>query len=176
MAWCSLARRVITEKMLTPMSGSLEVTGTAEVMGSRHSATARLAPVAAEPHLRSWRRGLKILDGTALLIQDEIGWASETRQVRWQMLTDAEIEISGAEAKLIPNGKTLTARILSPAGACFSQESAEQAPPERTCRGFRQLIVTHQETQTSTRLCVALSVEAVDTEIEALDEWSTICA
>ena len=131
---------------------------------------------AAEPHLSSWRRGLKILDGKALLIQDEIGWASETRQVRWQMLTDAEIEISGAEAKLIRNGKTLTARILSPAGACFSQESAEQAPPERTCRGFRQLIVTHQETQTSTRLCVALSVEAVDAEIESLDKWSAICA
>src|SRR6187402_1081250 len=32
MALCSLARRVITEKMLTPMSGSLEVTETAEVI------------------------------------------------------------------------------------------------------------------------------------------------
>ena len=32
MAWCSLASRVITEKMLTPTSGSLEVTATAEVM------------------------------------------------------------------------------------------------------------------------------------------------
>ena len=128
---------------------------------------------AGRPHVSSWLRGVKMLGGKALLIQDEIGWASETRNVRWQMLTDAEIQLSGTEARLIRNGKTLTAKILSPVGASFSQESAEQAPPERTNKGLKQLVVTFQESQPSTQLCIVLSVAAVDPEINGLDSWSS---
>jgi hypothetical protein len=140
------------------------------ISGSTGFAVADLTS-AYRPHVNSWLRGVKLLGGKALLIQDEIIWASQTRNVRWQMLTDAVIQLSGAEARLIRNGKALTAKILSPAGAAFSQESAEQVPPERANKGFKQLVVTFQESQPATQLCIVLSVEAVDTEIHSLESW-----
>ena len=88
------------------------------------------------------------------------------------MLTDAEIQLAGAEARLTKNGKTLVARILAPAGARFRQESAERAVPERMNKGFKQLMVTLQESHQPTTLCVVLSVEAVDTGVIGLDSWS----
>jgi hypothetical protein len=124
------------------------------------------------PHVSSLRRGVKMVDGKALVIQDEIHWASEARTVRWQMLTDAEINLAGAEARLTKNGKALFAKILSPAGVQFGQESAEQAAPENRNKGCMQLTVTLQESQPTTTLCVLLSVAAVDTEVVGLDSWS----
>ena len=125
------------------------------------------------PHVVSLRRGVKMVDGKALVIQDEIAWASEARTVRWQMLTDAEIQLAGAEARLTKNGKALVARILAPAGAHFSQESAEKAAPERLNKGCKQLTVTLQASQPTTTLCVLLSVAAVHTEVIGLNSWSS---
>lgn len=141
-----------------------------DLSGSAGFAIADLT-TAALPHVSSWRRGIKVIDGRALLIQDEIDWASEVRNLRWQMLTDAEIQLSGTEAKLVRNGKMLTAKILSPIVASFGQQSAEQEAPQRTNRGLTQLVVHHTETQSSTTLCILLSIENVDAEVQKLDSW-----
>ncbi len=62
--------------------------------------------------------------------------------VLWGMTTDAVIEIrDSGDAVLTQDGKRLFARILSPEGAVFSEESAEQAPPERENKGVRRLVL-----------------------------------
>ena len=127
---------------------------------------------AAQPHVNSWRRGVKMVEGKALVIQDEITWAGEARQACWQMLTDAEIQLAGAEARLTKNGRTLIAKILSPAGTQFSQKSAEQPAPQQVNPGCKQLLVALEKCQPSTTLCVVLSVEAIETKVTGLDTWS----
>lgn len=128
---------------------------------------------AALPHVSLWHRGIKMLDDKAVLIQDEIEWSTDVRNVRWQMLTDAEIQISGSDATLTKNGKMLRAKILSPSGAVFVRESAEREPPERTNIGLSQLVVQHQESGTSTRICILLSAEGEHRtpELIKLESW-----
>ncbi|MCD4825862.1 MAG: heparinase II/III-family protein, partial [Phycisphaerae bacterium] len=62
-------------------------------------------------------RGVAMLDRRAVLIQDEI--TAPAGEVRWGMLTEAKITLDGAKATLTKDGKTLSAEILSPAGARF---------------------------------------------------------
>ncbi|MBC8102343.1 MAG: heparinase II/III family protein [Cytophagales bacterium] len=76
------------------------------------------------------QRGVALVNGrTALLVQDEFA-AKVPTEYRWQVHTQAtitQITADGKGATLIQNGKTMTARILSPEGARFTNESA--APP-----------------------------------------------
>jgi hypothetical protein len=51
--------------------------------------------------------------------------------ITWGATTDAKITTKGKSAILEQNGKRLSARILSPSGAIFYTESAEQPPPEK---------------------------------------------
>ncbi len=51
--------------------------------------------------------------------------------ITWGATTDAKITTKGNSAILEQNGKRLSARILSPSGAKFYTESAEQPPPEK---------------------------------------------
>jgi hypothetical protein len=94
------------------------------------------------------------------------------------MTTDAEIRIKekGA-ATLTLKGKEMIAQVLSPAGAEFIVESAEQKPPEKTNRGVRRLIVRLPEARGSVRLAILLSpvwpdgnvVRTVD--VKPVEEW-----
>ena len=85
-------------------------------------------------------RGLRVLDGRTVLVQDELE-ISKACRAAWGMTTDARIDARGTEARLTLDGKALTARVLSPAGASFTVESAERKSPEATNRGVRRLMV-----------------------------------
>ncbi len=91
---------------------------------------------------RSVRRGIALIgDRRAVLVQDEFDMRSPCELV-WGMTTDAEIEIQeGAAAVLTLQGRKLTARLLSPPGAAFTVESAEQEPPQKTNAGVRRLVM-----------------------------------
>jgi hypothetical protein len=63
-------------------------------------------------------------------------------EIAWGMTTDAEIDVKeGSRAVLKLNHQELIARILSPAGAAFTVESAEQKPPQKENKGVRRLMV-----------------------------------
>jgi len=62
-------------------------------------------------------RGIAMLDRAAVLVQDEI--TAPKGEVRWAMATKAKIKLDGAKAILTKEGKTLTVKILEPAGARF---------------------------------------------------------
>jgi hypothetical protein len=113
----------------------------------------------------------------AVLVQDEFEIENPCELV-WGMTTDAQVSIKEkGVATLALEGKELIARVLSPAGAEFVVESAEQKAPEKTNRGVRRLIVRLPEAKGSVRLAVLLSPAwkdggAVKTaEMKPLEKW-----
>ncbi len=61
-------------------------------------------------------------------IRDDITGAQSGLSVRWQMLTHTKISVDKNQATLQQDGKTLLAKIISPAGASFEIASAQ--PPQ----------------------------------------------
>lgn len=93
----------------------------------------------------------------AVLLQDEFEIHTPC-EVLWAMTTDAEIyqdKMTIAELRL--KGKQLIARVLSPAGAGFVVESAEQKPPEKPNTGVKRLVVRLQQAKGSVRVAILLS-------------------
>ncbi|MFC7337901.1 heparinase II/III family protein [Haloferula chungangensis] len=129
-------------------------------------------------HASKARRGVALVaDRRAALIQDEINVHAPC-ELLWGMTTDATIELGNADtARLTLEGKTLIARVLSPEGARFAVESAEQDPPQKSNKGVSRLVIRLPEAEGKTTVSVLLSpvwdeggaVEGV--EINALDEW-----
>ncbi len=73
-------------------------------------------------------------------------------------------------------GKELTAKILSPAGAEFTVESAEQKPPEKKNAGVSRLMVRLPDAKGNLRLAILLSPKwnagGVPTvELKLLSQW-----
>ncbi len=122
-------------------------------------------------------RGVAMVQGRrAVLVQDEFE-IEKPCEVAWGMTTDAKITTKkGGIAVLRLKGKELTARILSPAGAEFTVESAEQKPPEKKNAGVSRLMIRLPNAKGNLRLAILLSpnwktgsVGAV--EVKPLSQW-----
>jgi hypothetical protein len=109
------------------------------------------------PHVKEAKRGVALVDGETVIVQDEISWAGRERKVEWRVITDAEIVLEGAKAVLHKNGRQMTVQILSPQGSHFEVSSIDRRPPENGNAGFRQLTFSHVATGEKTTLCVVLS-------------------
>ena len=104
----------------------------------------------------------------AVLVQDEFE-IEKPCEVAWGMTTDAKITIKKKEvAELTLKGKQLIARVLSPAGAGFVVESAEQKPPQKTNKGVSRLMVRLPEAKGSVRMAILLSPVADDGIVETV--------
>ena len=121
----------------------------------------------------SLHRGAALLDNCGVLIQDEITWRADSNQraVRWQMMTDAEVTLDGAEARLTKNRQFLRACILSPYGARFAIASPHQKAPQNPNTGFRQLVTEHSASGVETRIAVLLSTKPLQLAMRALSSW-----
>ncbi len=98
----------------------------------------------------------------AVLVQDEFELVKPC-EVLWGMTTDAAIVLEKPGiAHLRLKGQELSARVLSPAGAEFTVESAEQAPPQKTNKGVSRLLVRLPNAEGSTRITVLLAPEWQD--------------
>ncbi len=112
----------------------------------------------------------------AALVQDEFDLAGPT-DLLWAMTTDAEITLRGSTAVLRLNGRELTARILSPRGARFSVESAEQSPPQKPNTGVRRLVALLNGKTGTVRVTVLFSPHWPDSEpvekaeVKPLSQW-----
>jgi len=111
-----------------------------------------------KPKAAATQRGVAMVgQRRAVLIQDEFEIA-EPCTITWGMTTEAEISIdSDGSARLRQAGKELIARILAPAGAGFSVESAEQKPPQASNRGVHRLVADIKAGKGHTRIAVLLS-------------------
>ena len=103
-------------------------------------------------------RGISLVENRrAALVQDQF-YIEKPCEVLWGMTTDAEISIDKpTAAELSFEGKRLIVRILSPAGAEFSVESAEQQPPQKSNKGVKRLVVRLPEAQGNVQVAVLLS-------------------
>jgi len=126
---------------------------------------------------RTTNRGIRLVDNRrAILVMDEFDLTAAC-DLSWGMTTDADITTDGAVATLRQEGKTLTARILSPEGAVFTVESAEQEPPQSTNDGVKRLMIRMKRMPGSVRIAVLLSPHWPDgrvtgtTGILPLAEW-----
>ena len=129
-------------------------------------------------HTASVLRGVALVDSRrAVLVQDEFE-LTRPCEVLWGMTTDAAITLeSSGVARLSLKGRELTARVLSPVGADFTVESAEQLPPQKTNKGVNRLLVRLPEAKGNTRIAILLSPEwedGVSLEkmlVKPLEEW-----
>lgn len=105
-------------------------------------------------------RGVAMLyDRRAVLVQDDLVLAKDC-EVVWGMTTDARIrkERSVAFTKLISEkDKEMSVRILSPEGAVFTVESAEQKPPQNPNKGVKRLVIRLKAKAGPLRIAVLLS-------------------
>ena len=101
----------------------------------------------AYPAAKRVKRGIALLAGDALLVQDEVA-AKRVRSVDWAMHTRATVTVSadGQFAQLTQGGERVVAQILSPrnGGARFGVVSAHKSPPQATNRGVRKLVIRTQ--------------------------------
>jgi len=127
---------------------------------------------------KSIRGVAMVQDRRAVLIQDEFE-IEKPCEVAWGMTTDAKIIFIKKNKSAVLNleGKELAARVLSPAGAEFVVESAEQKKPEKTNKGVRRLVVRLPQAKGSVRLAILLSPfwkdgKTVETlELKPLAQW-----
>ena len=92
--------------------------------------------------LQSWRRGIMLLDGQRMLVEDELVPLKPV-DIVWNFHTSATVQIApdGRSASLTKDGATLTARILSPPDGRFATANAEMPPPQANNKGVTNLVV-----------------------------------
>lgn len=124
--------------------------------------------------LASWRRGIALLSRQRVLIQDEVTPAKAV-DVVWNFHTfaDAKIAANGRRATLTRGGKTIEARILSPAGARFSTVSAEPAPPNAPNPGVTNLAVNlpHQSRSETIAVLFSKPGDSMRPALKPLADW-----
>lgn len=72
------------------------------------------------------RRGVKLRGDRRVVIQDEWTAGDKPADATWQWLTRAAVEVQGDRATLRQGEKTLTLRVLEPAGAAFEVQDFSQ--------------------------------------------------
>lgn len=83
-------------------------------------------------------RTIELLDRRIVRVLDEI--TDPEGEVRWGMVTEADIKLDGNKAILSQQGKKLTAEMVSPPGAKFEIVSTKPPTPrENQNRGTRML-------------------------------------
>jgi len=91
------------------------------------SATINLSQIFAG-QASSVTRKFSMIGNKTVLIRDDIAGAKPGLSVRWQMVTRTKINANNNQATLQQDGRTLAAKIISPAGAHFEIASAQ--PPQ----------------------------------------------
>ncbi len=123
-------------------------------------------------------RGVAIVGNRkAVLVQDEFEIARSC-EVAWGMTTDAKIAADKKGGAVLTIGdKKMTAQILSPAGAVFTVESAQQKPPLKSNKGVKRLMVRLKDQKGPVRITVFLAPVRPDGKparppvIKPLKQW-----
>ncbi len=127
--------------------------------GPMRFAVVDLKPVY-EGQLAAAMRGVGLRGDRSVLVQDEIRAADGKASVRWGMLTRAEVKLDGASATLTRGGKTLTLRVLEPAGAKLAIYPTDPPPAKHDASNKGTRIVgfeTALEPAAKARLAVQLA-------------------
>lgn len=133
-----------------------------------------------ENDLASMTRGSGIVDQEFVVIRDELETKSEPATVRWQMLTEAEVSITGANtATLSRDGKELFLQVDEPANIQLTTWSTQPdtdydvANPGTILVGFETEVPANK----SETFQVKLIPSSSDAEVafdKRLSQWSTL--
>ncbi len=110
----------------------------------------------------SARRGIELVERKALHVRDEL--SGPFGEVRWAMVTTAEISVDGDTAVLSQDGKTLVVELRSPDDAIFKVVSTD--PPtdnERSNRGT-QMLTTRIAAKRGQRITIDVVMQLEGTE------------
>ena len=125
--------------------------------------------------LADWQRGIKLLNGGRVLLQDEVV-PSKPADITWNFHTRAAITISsdGREATLVQGNAKWMARILTPEGAKFEKLSVQVSLPQRSTAGMWNLIIRRPLTESPMTMAVLFSSPddlAPRPELRPLNRW-----
>ncbi len=118
-------------------------------------------------------RGIALLDGRRVLVQDEVR-VREPAEVVWNLHTRAQIAQHDGRAMLSQGSARLEARILEPAGAQFEVISASAPPPQAQQPDVRNLIVRVPARAAETRIAVLFAApdgSSPNLSLEPLSAW-----
>jgi Heparinase II/III-like protein len=130
---------------------------TAKAEGGEEIAIANLDRTYKE-RLRSWRRGVAILGGDRVLVQDEIS-PRHPVDVIWHFHTDAAVSMSKDQRSvtLTKDGVSIEARLLSPGGAHFGTASAQPPSPQAENPGVTDLVIHQAQISSQQTIAVEFS-------------------
>jgi hypothetical protein len=131
-------------------------------------------------YLQKARRGIAIIDDQYVTVRDEIETPASETVVRWNLLTSAEVSITGNNtAVLTKNGKKLTIKVLEPAAvkmktwSTVPTHSYDAANPGTIMVGFEATLPAAVKTAFTVLLLPEGSVENPSTS-KNLDSWPGI--
>ncbi len=124
------------------------------------------------PALSRAQRGIALIDGRDVLIQDEVETAAAS-DVVWQMLTRADVTMGdNRSAVLQQGGRRLSLRVLEPAGAVLRVGPAVAPAPQAQQPGVSVLRVFLPSRRPTTRFVVWISPgDRPAPEVTPLAEW-----
>lgn len=124
--------------------------------------------------LQSWKRGIAILGGHRVLVQDEIR-PTEPERLIWHLQTPATVAIAadGRSATLHLADKTLHVAIVSPSGVAFSILPEHITPEETPNPGITDLVIDHTYASDPQVIAVLFSLkgESKTVRLQSLDDW-----
>ncbi|MEX1238437.1 MAG: heparinase II/III family protein [Cyclobacteriaceae bacterium] len=129
-----------------------------------------------ENQLAAIKRGVAIVDGKYVTVQDELTAGDSSTTVRWTMLTPAEVSLSGNTAILRKNGKELQLRVASPAGVKLRTWSTEPATdydapnPGTTLVGFEVQLRANEKAVFNVML-IPQGAEDKTKTTQRLEQW-----
>lgn len=125
--------------------------------------------------LSSWKRGVQLIAGQRVLVEDEFAPASAPVDAVWNFHTEADVKIAadGRSATLTRGGKSIVARILAPASAHFSTASAIQQPPQASNEGVTNLVIAlpKQSAPTTIAIVFAAPADQAAVKLQPLSAW-----
>ena len=108
------------------------------------------------PHATTARRGMALLEGGRVLVQDEVE-LPQAQLMEWSMHTRARVVEGGSRVELGLGGERLLVEVVEPAGAVFACEHVAVSPPQSPNEGVSRLVIRLTVAQGRVRLAVLMS-------------------
>lgn len=122
------------------------------------------------------RRGIALLNGTSVLIQDEFEPSERAKEIVWQMHTAAKITTQDNLVTLEQKGERLVVKILEPESARFEAAAVNPPAPQRQQPGVSKLFVRLAAEGRPIRLAIELTpgsaAKGESPKIEPLAKWA----
>ena len=173
----NLAHNTLTvDNKLQNVNGHASITGYSDIP-EMMNAICDLTPIY-EGQLEKVVRGASIIDNQYITIRDEIETSGNDAVIRWNLLTSAEVKITGNNsADLFKNGKKLTIKISEPSGikmktwSTIPTQSYDAPNPGTIMVGFEVKIPRNTNAVLNVLLLPEGAVENTSYTGKSLDMW-----